>query len=378
MVVYESELERPFDDDEDGADDLRAWEDPDLEEAVTPRHPDMALADVLMQLNGAGALPMLNNLYVLSDLSRDDFELVRERWPLIAVERRRAVMDALVDTAQEDISLLLGRFLRLAFGDVDAYVRLRAIDGLWEETAPDLVGPLVQALANDPAAEVRAAAARALGPFVLAGELEEMDAALSMRAEEALLAALHDGHEALAVRCRALESVAYSGEAGVRQLIEDAYYAPDEEMRVAALTAMGRSADARWRSVTRAELQSPSAAMRAEAAWACGELEAHNALNDLIELLLDDVQGVRLATIFALGHLGGRDARSALEVVAGGDDPVEAEAAEQALEEMLFYADDQGVALYDEVDDEEEDVDDEPWDPWYDGAEHGLGSEDDE
>jgi HEAT repeat protein len=255
-------------------------------------------------------------------------------------------------------------------------VRLRAVEGLWEDVEPDLIGPLVQMLANDRAAEVRAEAARSLGPFILAGELEEMDAALSMRAEEALLAALHNDREALGVRCRALESLAYSGEAGVRQLIEDAYYAAEEEMRVAALTAMGRSADIRWRSVVRAELQSPSPAMRAEAAWACGELEAHNAVNDLVELLLDDAQVVRLASIYALGHLGGRDAKNALGVVAAGEEPIEAQAAEQALEEMLFYADDQGVALYEELEDEEEDLDNEPWDPWYEGAEDDLESDD--
>jgi HEAT repeat protein len=375
-VTYEPELERPLEDDENESDDLLEWDESDGAEAVTLRHPDMSLAAVLALLSGPGALPSLNNLYVLSDLSRGDSELVRERWPVIAVERRRAVVEELVNAAHDDITLLLGRFLRLAITDPDDYVRLRAVEGLWEDVAPDLVGPLVQMLANDSAAELRAAAARSLGPFVLAGELEEMDAALSMRAEEALLAALHDSREALSVRCRALESVAYSGEAGVRQLIEDAYYAADDEMRVAALTAMGRSADVRWRSVVRAELKSPSSAMRAEAAWACGELEAHNAVNDLLELLLDDVQTVRLATILALGHLGGRDAKNALGIVAAGDDPIEAEAAELALEEMLFYADDQGVSLYDEPEDEEEDLDNEPWDPWYDGMGHDLGTDD--
>ena len=59
----------------------------------------------------------------------------------------------------------------------------------------------------------------------------------------------------------------------MRQLIEDAYYSPDESRRLSALVAMGRSADVRWRRLARAELTNPDPAMRAQAAFACGELE---------------------------------------------------------------------------------------------------------
>ena len=52
--------------------------------------------------------------------------------------------------------------------------------------------------------------------------------------------------------------------------------------------------------------------MRARAAFACGELETKSALPDLLELLLDEEQQVRLAAMFALSHIGGpEDARCA-------------------------------------------------------------------
>jgi HEAT repeat protein len=220
---------------------------------------------------------------------------------------------------------------------------------------------------------VRAAAATALGSYVLAGELEELDNALAMRAEEALLAVHTDMTVPLEVRRRALEAIAFSGEAGVRQLIEDAYYSPDEPMRVSALFAMGRSADIRWRGLVRAELRNPSPAMRAEAAIACGELEARAALDDLLDLLGDRDENVRLASIFALGRIGGPDASDALEMIAAGDNAVEAEAAEQALEEMQFYAEVNAFPLFDESQDEEEEWDVDPSDEWYEMDERALG-----
>src|SRR5690606_33021985 len=136
--------------------------------------------------------------------------------------------------------------LRIALQDSDPTVRRLAIAGLSDvsdDTESDLLGPLIDILRNDDHVEVRAAAAAALGNFVLAGELDEMDSALAMRAEQVLLETLREPDEPILVQSRALESIAYSGETGVRQLIEEAYYSPDEMLRVSALIAMGRSAD---------------------------------------------------------------------------------------------------------------------------------------
>jgi hypothetical protein len=185
-------------------------------------------------------------------------------------------------------------------------VRRLAVDALAQEGDPAFLGRLTQMARHDADTAVRAGAAAALGAYVLAGELDELDPALAMRAEEALMTALADGNEALEVQRRALESIAYSGEVGVRQLIEDAYYSAHEDMRLSALTAMGRSADSRWRNLVRAELGNPSAAIRAEAAFAVGELEAKAALSEIVALTGDEDATVRLAAIYALGHLGGR------------------------------------------------------------------------
>jgi HEAT repeat protein len=217
----------------------------------------------------------------------------------------------------------------------------------------------VQLLQSAEDVELRAAAAAALGSYILDGELEELDAALAMRAEQALMAVLADGREPAVVKSRALESIAYSGELGVRQLIEDAYYSPDEARRLSALVAMGRSADVRWRRLARAELTNPDPAVRAQAAFACGELEAKSALPELLQLLLDEDQAVRLAAMFALGHIGGARARDALQTIVETGDEVEALAAEQALEELDFYTSVEAAAipLFDESEAGDE------WDP---------------
>ena len=335
------------------------------------------LDEVLQQLISASGGFEPAKLLVFSDLAPADAERVRRDRRLIPAVRREAVIRYLVDLSDEEVDVLIGALLRIALQDSEAIIRTLAIEGLWEETENDLIGPFIQLMLNDEEIRVRAAAAQALGPFVLAGELDEIDAALSMRAEEALLSVLLRPDEPLEVRSRALESIAYSGEVGIRQLIEDAYYDPTEEMRVSSLIAMGRSADIRWRGLVRAELQNPSPLMRSEAAIACGDLEATAARRELMGLLGDDEQLVRLAAIIALGQIGGKEACDALRAMRESDDPVEVEAADLALEEMLFAQEDAEIALLDEEQILEEW--EEPWDELYDADDDDdMGSYDDD
>lgn len=322
----------------------------------------LTVEELMQRLIQRSSAVALRDLFVLSDLSRAEVEHVEMTWPKIDVEGRRRVTSSLVESGQEYFELSLIRLLRIALRDSDAIVRRHAIEGLWEDADPALMGSFIQLLNNDPDTHVRAAAASALGAFVLAGELDELDAALAMRAEESLLNVLSSTETPLEIRCRALESLAYSSEEGLRQLIEDAYYDQSDEMRLSAMRAMGRSADSRWRSMARAELDSPDPTMRAEAARACGELEARAATPALIHMLEDPEEDVRLAAIEALGHLGGKNAREALREVAEAGEEDEAEAAENALEEMLFYDDPNAVPLLEaEEGDDEEDPGIEPW-----------------
>src|SRR5690606_38855946 len=94
--------------------------------------------------------------------------------------------------------------------DPDPEVRATSIDGLWENEEVTLVGPFLSALRADPSPEVRAAAAQALGRFVLAGELEEIEEAIQDRIVAELLITIHLVGESIEVKRRALESAAYA------------------------------------------------------------------------------------------------------------------------------------------------------------------------
>ena len=357
-------IEKELDDEDDDEDD-------DVVDVLGANMlvPSLSLEQVLQILvDGQPLAP--NELGIFSNLTAAEAREVARRWPEIAGELRIAIVSTLVELDEGVVILDLGEFLRVALADSFAPVRVWAIEGLHEVLSADLLTRFIALARTDEDAGVRAAAAEALGPFVLAGELDEFDAALAIRAEQTLLELLGDETQPVAVQCRALESIAYSGEAGVRQLIEESYYDENDELRVSAVVAMGRSADTHWRRIVVAELSSASPRMRAEACYACGELEATAGRSALLELLLDEEETVRLGAIFALARVGGEQARDALRLVADGEDDVLAEAAAVALEEMLFYAGGEAdtAPLFD--DDNDDDMDDD-FDDWESGPDAG-------
>jgi HEAT repeat protein len=314
----------------------------------------MEFDQVLLHISNPDERLNTRYLYSLSSMTREQLAYFQEVLPRIRTERRRLVIQALVELTEVSFEVNFDPIFLVALGDDDSEVRATAIEGLWENEDQALIGPLVHLLRADEASGVRAAAAMALARFVLLGELEKIDRAPSMLAEEALLETLRSAEEDLEVRRRAVEAIAYSGEAGVRQIIEAAYYDEDEKMQSSALFAMGRSADPYWRKLLVQELDNPNPELRFEAARACGELENGLAVSRLVQMSMSDPdREVQQAAVSALGRIGDREAREALETFYESEDEVLSVAAAEALDEMDVLGQSVGIPLYEDFDEYE-------------------------
>lgn len=314
----------------------------------------MEFEKVLLHLSKTEERLITQHLYALSDMTHEQFESLREVWPGIEPGRRRSVIRNLVELVEHSFEVNFDPIFLLALADEDSDIRAAAIDGLWENEDQALIGPLVHLLRADESPAVRAAAAIALGRFVLLGEFEEIDRAPAMLAEEALLETIRHAEEDLEVRRRAVEAIAYSDEAGVRGIIEAAYYDEDEKMQASALFAMGRSADLYWCKLLLKEFDNPNPEIRFEAARACGELEASSAVSRLAQMAFDDPdREVQEAAVWALGHIGGREARQALEACYESDDEFLRQVAADVLDDMDLLGDNISIPLYEDFDEDE-------------------------
>lgn len=307
-------------------------------------------------------------LYALSALSRDQLSALAEVWPRISDERRRHLVDNLVELAAANVRVDFRRVFRLALDDPDPAVRAKAVDGLWEDEKQDLIERFCQMVENDVSADVRASAAQGLGKYVLQAELEELDETLAQHVRIVLRDVFFDESESVEVRRRALESLAYHDHVDMREPIRLAYEHPSHPMQVSAVFAMGRSLAPFWSNIVLVELGNPSPEIRFEAARASGELRLKEAISDLVDLLDDPDREVQEMAVWALGQIGGDTAKRILEHVIQAEDPVLAEAAEDAMAELLLMEGDIGLPLYDfGLEDEVVDIDDLPeLDDWED------------
>ena len=298
-----------------------------------------ALENFLKDLRDTGKPLVVSKLVNLSDLSREEMEAFKSVWHGIDVARRRQIVEMLVEVAEDNFELDYDQIFRLCLGDGDGEVRAKAIEGLSECEERSLLDPLISLLLGDLEDSVRAAAAAALGTFAMLAEFGELKANDADKVEKALLTAFSNKKEQMDVRCRALESISMMSRPQVEVMIRQAYQSDDLEFRASALCAMGRTCNSDWLSILLQELSSPHPQLRFEAARACAELEAAEAVPRLIELTSDGDAQVQISAVEALGRIGGSEAKQALQECLDSADDAISEAAEDALEEMKFWED---------------------------------------
>jgi len=296
-----------------------------------------------------------STLYSLSRLESEELERLTAVWSAIPVPRRRALVQELGEIAETNFEVDFEAIFRWGLFDSDAQVRSLCIAGLWESEDLALMNEFLHLLKRDPSDQVRAAAALSLGRFILLGELGKLPPQRCRSAYEVLRDIVLAADEALEVRRRALESIAYVSDDEVTALIQHAYDYPEEKMRISAVFGMGRSADVRWIGTVMGELFSVNPEMRYEAARACGELQARAAVPRLAELLDDPDREVQEAALWALGQTGSDAARRLLQRCLEEGDEVMRSAAEAALEELEFFSGQFDLPLY-AIDDVESDL----------------------
>lgn len=254
--------------------------------------------------------------YGLSGLEPSEIRRLAPVWAELAPAFRRKLLRELVEASETNFELDYSTLGYYALDDSDAGVREAAIELLWEDESMPLMHRLNDLALEDEAVEVRAAAASALGRFILGGELGDMDEAETVRAQETAVSILNNLSEDIDVRRRALEAISNSSHELVEEAIREAYDSYDRRMQISSVFAMGRSCDEQWNEFVVQQLDSEDAEMRYEAARAAGELEIESAVRGLTRLALDDDREIKEVAIWSLGEIASKEATRTLERLA--------------------------------------------------------------
>lgn len=284
-----------------------------VKEQIRPIGPSFAQTLAILTQLTAGQMIPAGVVRGLSNLHPSLVMALLPVWVKLENEVKRDMMQALVELSASDFETDFTLVGMMAIDDDDAEVRRLAIELTSFIEEPSYMGILFELAQDDPSDEVRAAALKALGVFILRGELNKLPDNATAPIVEYLLSVLRDRREDSEVRARALESFGYSGHKALPGEIRSAYEGDDSRMKTASIFAMGASGDEEWAEFILHELQRGNIENRFEAARAAGELMLQEALRPLSELVFDEDSEVVREAIWALGEIGGKEAARVLE-----------------------------------------------------------------
>ncbi|MDL1911798.1 HEAT repeat domain-containing protein [Chloroflexi bacterium CFX6] len=252
-----------------------------------------------------------------SDITPLELKTLMDVWSRVKLDRKLSLLEGLLSLAVTDTLVSFDDFARSVLDDPDAPVRAQAIRlldcGACDD--PKLIPDYLHLLRSDPDVNVRAEAANALNLFVDLGELEEISEEAYGEVHAALLDSTRGENEPR-VRRRALESLGYSSDPDVIELIESAFDEENIDWKVSALTAMGRSADDRWEDRVLRSLLDENVRIRKAAVESAGMLSLKSARLPLLRMLESEEDGdVMSAAIWSLSQVGGEDVQTYLEAL---------------------------------------------------------------
>lgn len=275
------------------------------------------------------SLPSPALIVGLSALSDSHLAELAPVWDGLGDKYRHVLMQMLVDANLSNFELDYNAIGYATLYASQADVRQAAIELLWEDESVHLLRELLTIALEDEAFTVRAEATKALGRFVLKGELGKLADDAIEATQNTLFNIIGNADEESEVRRFAIESISNCTRDGIPEIIETAYASPDPNMRLSAIIAMGRSCDEKWENKVLAELESHDDDMRIAAIRSAGEIQLETATGQIIKNIENGDREEQEIAIWSLGELGGKEAIRTLEsLLAGAEDAGDVELTE--------------------------------------------------
>jgi HEAT repeat protein len=294
----------------------------------------MGLDEFLKRLPPPDTTPPYRVLAELSGISDADGRRLAEVWADWEPNVLRRLLRRLAALADENVLYEFEAVFKAGLTAADPAARAISVGGLHESSDRSVARRLTRLLTEDPAEEVRVAAAMGLSRFAAMACEGKMIARDYDRIRDALMLAIERPGETREVRRRSIEAIAaYPAQVTERYIVES-YQSGAALLQQSALFAMGRSGLRRWMPEITTSLASERPEIRYEAVTALGLIGEEGDARLLVGALQDDDIQVRASALIALGRIGGQSALRIIRRELTSRIPAIAEAAREALDEL--------------------------------------------
>ena len=296
--------------------------------AETGRDGDSGMSEMLRELSGI-----------------DDARArsIVEAWREWQVQDVLETVTELREVAESDRSLEFDSLFRAAITFPNEKVRLECVRALSSGGSLNTANSLVEVLEQDESAELRAAAAEALGAFSDTSQSRNISGATMSRIADALRNAIHVDQPS--VQGKALRALAAMQDEDTPDLIDSMFdnAIEDSALMSDVLLSMGESGDRSWLPIIEDAFYSNDPNVRISAVLAFGSIAGDDEIHSLSEPFDDHILEVQMATIKALEQIGTTQAREMLSLAVSSSEPEVQQLAQAALdalkaEDDLMYA----------------------------------------
>jgi HEAT repeat protein len=296
-----------------------------------------SIDDVLKVLRTGGASAPDETLIVgLSDLVDEDLALLRPVWAGLDVSYRQMVLEVLVDEIDNRYEVNYDTVALMNLNDADARVRRAAVELLAVTGEVNAIEPLIDIVRNDKDITVQAEALRTFGHFLLLGELGKIPLRVVEDVSRLTLRIWEDRGQPPVLRARALEALANTSHADINRFIREAYRSSEDELRIAAIVAMGRTFDAdAWGDTILEELRGSSEDALLESVRSAGELQLAESVPVLSRMFTNAERDLQSIIVWALGEIGNKEAGRVLDALAEFAEEQEDDDLLEEIEEAL-------------------------------------------
>jgi HEAT repeat protein len=242
--------------------------------------------------------------------------------------------------------------LKILVRDPDSEIRKKAISCLWDFPSKEAINLLFEILETERNEEVRSQIIVGFGRYVFELEDDEIfnddelfdkyeseDDTIPrddlIRVKEHLIKIYDDKTASVDERRFALESLGFSSDESIQELIEQAYESSNKKMKQSAIFAMGRTGLKIWDKTLLQELSNTDRELLIEAIKACGNGCNEKAGKKIEQLTHSLDREIALSAIWALGQIGYKDGFERLSTLSMSKDREIKSVAENALEEWF-------------------------------------------
>ena len=282
------------------------------------------------------------DLHAVSRFAPGSTGLVREKLATLESVSRFALLERLQRISSEfggyDFTIVFSAMI----SDEDIAVRSLAVSGLATcETAGATESLLAVANLEEEDVDVRREAVVALGEVAMRLELGWASGEDAGDVVNALRVIAEDVREDNELRAAAVSAVGVVTADWVRELVEEAFQSDSAALHLGAVQSMGRSADVYWLPVLEGSLVAEDEDERLAAVQAIGEIGSEDGAPMLLELFDDPSASEELiqGAVAALGEIGSEEAVEELQQLRTHPDPAVRANAQAALEEATWLDD---------------------------------------